>query len=96
MFKCQLEFEDGTPAGPATFVAATPTWHAGDMVLIRPGFEFVIVLVETRATSRVLFRRPRSRRPERRPLRRRGGTRMDAKLPEDVFEMLAHSVRRNV
>jgi hypothetical protein len=48
-FTYRLVLEDGTPADPPTFVTAVPNWHAGDKVLIRQGFEFVIVSVETRA-----------------------------------------------
>lgn len=48
-FTYKLVLEDGTPADPPTFVTVVPTWRVGDKVLIRPGFEFVIVSVETRA-----------------------------------------------
>jgi hypothetical protein len=48
-FTYKLVLEDGTPADPPTFTTAVPTWHAGDKVLIRPGFEFEIVAIDYRA-----------------------------------------------
>ena len=48
-FKYKLVLEDGTPADPATFVTAVPTWREGDTVLIRPGFEFEIVAINESA-----------------------------------------------
>jgi hypothetical protein len=48
-FTYKLVLEDGTPADPPTFVTAVPTWHEGDRVLIRPGFEFEIVAIDERA-----------------------------------------------
>jgi hypothetical protein len=48
-FTYKMVLEDGTPADPPTFVSAVPTWHAGDKVLIRPGFEFEIVGIEESA-----------------------------------------------
>ena len=43
MFTFKLELEDGTPADPPTFTAATPTWHPGDEIPIRPGYALRVV-----------------------------------------------------
>jgi hypothetical protein len=45
-FTYKLVLEDGTPAEPPKFVSSEPNWHAGDKVLIRPGFEFEIVAID--------------------------------------------------
>ncbi len=45
MFTYRLILEDGTPADPETFRASTPTWHAGDEVLIRPGYKLRVLEV---------------------------------------------------
>lgn len=50
-FTYELLLEDGTPADPPTFLSTVPTWHVGDTVLIRPGFEFEIVAVDERTEN---------------------------------------------
>lgn len=46
VFNYRMIWEDGSPADPPLFTTAVPTWHVGDEVLIRPGFEFEIVAID--------------------------------------------------
>jgi len=46
VFTFALVNEDGTPADPATFVTAVPSWKAGDTFLLRPGRVLRIVAIE--------------------------------------------------
>jgi hypothetical protein len=45
MFTYRLIHEDGTPADPPTFESSTPTWRAGDQVVIRPGYSLRVLEV---------------------------------------------------
>lgn len=55
MFKFTLVLEDGSPADPATLTVAVPNWREGDKVLIRPGFEFVIVAIDETSEPHVTW-----------------------------------------
>jgi hypothetical protein len=41
-FDFKLELEDGTPADPATFRAAVPTWREGDEIFV-PGSRLRVI-----------------------------------------------------
>ncbi len=50
MFTFKIEFEDGTPADPPTFIAAVPNWKAGDTIPLGPSKSLRVVDVRPHTT----------------------------------------------
>ena len=46
MFTYQLRLANGEPASPPRFVSSTPTWKAGDEILLNPRERLRVLRVE--------------------------------------------------